>query len=90
MASSVDSQHVTALKARADRGNQEAQFDYAVCIEQGQGVEKDETEAARQYKLGADQNAADAQYGYAAYLENGRGVVKDEAEAAGYFKLSTD
>jgi hypothetical protein len=51
---------------------------------------KNETEAARYFKLAADQNDASSQNRYAICLATGQGVVKDEAEAAQYYKLATD
>jgi hypothetical protein len=44
-----------------DQNHASAQFNYAFCLEDGEGVVKDKAEAARYYKLAVDQNDADAQ-----------------------------
>jgi TPR repeat protein len=67
-----------------------AQFNYVLCLEDGQGVVKDKAKAVQYHKLGADQNNANAQYGYALCVAKGRGVPKDEAEATQYYKLAAD
>jgi hypothetical protein len=73
-----------------DQNHASVQFNYALCIEDGQGVVKDKAAAARYHKLATDQNDADAQYGYPLCVVKGRGVPKDEAEAAQYYKLAAD
>jgi hypothetical protein len=54
-----------------DRNHASAQFNYALCLEDGQGVVKDKAAAAQYYKLAADQNDADAQYGYVLCVAKG-------------------
>jgi TPR repeat protein len=42
-------------KARADGGDAEAQYEYGLCLRDGNGVEKDPSGAASYFKLAADQ-----------------------------------
>ena len=52
------------VKARADQGDPEAQFNYGNCLKNGSGVSVDLAAAARYYKLAADQGLAKAQFNY--------------------------
>jgi hypothetical protein len=54
-----------------DQNHASAQLNYALLLEEGQGVVKDKVEAARYYKLAVNQNDADAQYGYALCVAKG-------------------
>ena len=56
----------------------------------GEGVLKDETEAARWYRLAAEQGNAAAQYNLGVMYSNGQGVLKDEAEAARWYRLAAE
>jgi hypothetical protein len=68
-----------------DQNHASAQFNFVLCLEDGQDVVKDKAAAARYYKLAANQNDADAQYGHALSVAKGRGVLKDEAEVTQYY-----
>ncbi len=57
-------------------------------FEEGRGVEKDEAEAVRLYRLAADQGDAAAQYNLGRMFEKGKGVEKDEAKAVRLYRLS--
>jgi hypothetical protein len=54
-----------------DQNHTSAQFNYALCLEDGHGVVKDKAAAAQYYKLAADQNDADAQYCYVLCVAKG-------------------
>eukprot|EP00931_Biecheleriopsis_adriatica_P043236 TRINITY_DN2472_c0_g1_i11.p4 TRINITY_DN2472_c0_g1~~TRINITY_DN2472_c0_g1_i11.p4 ORF type:complete len:103 (-),score=28.68 TRINITY_DN2472_c0_g1_i11:8-316(-) len=56
----------------------------------GRGVEKDEVEAARLFRLAAEQGDADAQYNLGVMYRDGRGVPKDEVEAARLYGLAAE
>src|SRR3990167_4117455 len=56
----------------------------------GKGVEKDEKEACRYYKLAADQGNVNAQFTLGYMYADGKGVEKDEKEACRYYKLAAD
>jgi TPR repeat protein len=72
----------------ADENHAEAQFNYAHCLEHGQGVQRDLIAAAHYYHLSADQNFPKAQCAYALCLEYGKGVQANLTAAAGYYRLA--
>jgi TPR repeat protein len=57
-------------------------------LEDGIGVQKSVSEAAREYKLSADQGNSDGQWHYGNCLERGEGVPQDQRAAAKYYGLS--
>jgi TPR repeat protein len=89
-ASNLMKQSADDLKVAADQGIVEAQFHYAVCLHQGEGVEIDFKGAAHYFKLAADQGFAAAQNKYGDCLQNGEGVGIDFEGAAYYVKLAAD
>jgi serine/threonine protein kinase len=74
----------------ADQGNALGQNDYGVCLENGEGVPKNLSEAARYFKMAADQGNAVGQNNYAICLERVEGITKDLSEAARYHRLTED
>jgi hypothetical protein len=56
----------------------------------GQGVKKDEAEAARLYRLAADKGDAAAQINLGVMYVEGEGVAKDLAQAARLVRLAAD
>jgi TPR repeat protein len=78
------------LKLAADQGIAAAQFNYGMCLQDGEGVSIDMRNAAYYFKLAADQGYAAAQYNYGICLQNGKGVSIDMRNAAYYFKLAAD
>ena len=56
----------------------------------GQGVQKDDTEAARWYRMAAEQGDAGAQFDLGVNYANGKGVQKDDAEAARWYRLAAE
>ena len=65
------------LRARAEQGEADAQFDLGVAYAAGDGVPEDEAEALRWYRLAADQGHAAAQTRVGTMYANGRGVPRD-------------
>jgi uncharacterized protein len=63
--------------ARAEAGDAEAQLQLGMRYVEGNGVIKNDKEAARWLALAARQNQAEAQYQYGLALLQGRGVVQD-------------
>lgn len=63
--------------ARAANGNPRAQLQLGLRYAEGDGVIKNETEAAKWFGLAAKQGLAEAQYHYGLALLRGRGVVQD-------------
>ncbi len=78
--------YITSLRARALRGQAQAQFELGVCYRFGQGVPKDEAEAVAWYLKAANQGHAKAQYNLAVCYDAGTGVSKDYAEAAAWYR----
>ena len=56
----------------------------------GEGVLKDNAEAARWFRLAAEQGDADAQYNLGVMYANGKGVLKDAAEAVRWYRLAAE
>jgi hypothetical protein len=54
----------------------------------GEGVTKDDEEAARLHRLAAAQGYPDAQYFLGCSFEEGRGVAQDRVEATRWFLLA--
>jgi TPR repeat protein len=75
-----------ALKARADKGDREAQVFYAKQLRDGRSY----AEAADYWEKAADAGAALAQYYYADALRCGLGVIVDIPKAMGYYKRAAD
>lgn len=65
----------------AQNGNAPAQIKLSLFYLQGNGVEKNEVEAAKWMKKASDQNLVEAMFNYAAMLRDGIGVPKDENQA---------
>jgi len=81
---------LSALMSQAEAGDSAAQFDLGNRYLNADGVEKDNFEALRWFKLAADQGNANAQYNIAVMYLNGIGVVKDEAQAVSWFVNAAD
>jgi S1-C subfamily serine protease len=84
----LQSKEVAELRAKADKGDAEAQFNLGLMYANGRGVTKDEAEAVKWYRKAADQGLADAQVNLGTMYWLGNGVVKDELEAYKWFLLS--
>jgi TPR repeat protein len=74
--------HATATPAnlphtRAAQGDAEAQLQLGMHFAEGDGVIKNEKEAAKWFALAAKQGLAEAEYQYGLALLKGRGVVQD-------------
>ena len=75
-------------KIKAEKGDAAAQFNLGVSYANGQGVPKDEAEAAKWYRKAADKGYAAAQVSLGVIYADGRGVPKDEAEAYKWYLLA--
>ena len=60
-----------------DLSDAQHQYNVGVSYENGDGVDKNMTEAVRYYRLAADQGYADAQYKLGVCYFSGDGVKKD-------------
>lgn len=79
---------VADLRAKAQRGDAEAQLNLGLRLSEGSGVSRDEAEAVQWYRKAADGGNTMAQLllGYA--LMNGRGVAKDEATGVAWYNTA--
>ncbi|MDR2787075.1 MAG: sel1 repeat family protein, partial [Candidatus Accumulibacter sp.] len=85
----IDGERIARI-GTADPGDAAAQFNYALLLENGEGMPIDKSLAAHYYKLAADQGYAAAQCNYSFLLFNGDGIPMDKALAAHYFKMAAD
>jgi uncharacterized protein len=69
--------HDSLSHARAEQGDAEAQLQLGIRYAEGDGVIKNNKEAARWFELAAKQGLPEAQYRYGLALMQGRGVVQD-------------
>ena len=63
-----------------------AQFNLAICYENGQGVAKDIKTAIDWYRKAAEQDHVEAQFNLALCYENGQGVAKDIKTAIDWYR----
>ena len=73
------------LRAKAEKGHADSQFNLGFAYAHGHGVPKDEPEAVKWYRKAAEQGHADSQHNLGFAYVNGHGVPKDEAEAAKWY-----
>jgi hypothetical protein len=83
-------QSITTLKAQAKRGSVDAQYNLGVAYATGQGVQKDESEAASWYRKAAEQGDAGAQSSLADAYAFGKGVPKDYSHAVAWYRKSAE
>ena len=75
-------------KAKAEKGDAEAQYNLGLCYFYGTGVAKDEVEAVKWYRKAAEQGDAKGQCNLAACYARGTGVAKYPVEAYAYWNLA--
>ena len=78
------------LREKAKACDPEFQLRVGLCYSWGRGVEKNDDEAVKWYKLAADQNHAKAQNSLGYSYEFGEGVEKNIDEAVKLYKLSVE
>lgn len=69
-------------------GDAKAQNNVGILYENGEGVARDDNEAARLYRLASTKGHADAQLNLGLMYEQGRGVAQDRVRAHMWFSLS--
>ena len=79
-----------ALRARAEQGDAEAQFNLGVMYAAGRAVPQDDAEAVRWYRLAAEQGPAQAQRRLGLMYFRGRSVPQDGAEAVRWWRLAAE
>jgi hypothetical protein len=80
-----DSQAAALYRLAAEQGNATAQFNLALLLDNGEGVDKDYAQAAQWYRKAAEQGVPRAQFNLGAMYANGDGVALNFVEA--YFWL---
>ena len=78
------------LNPLAAEGNADAQVVLGKMYETGQGVAKNEAEAASWYRKAADQGDAQAQYNLGIMYDFGQGVPQSSVEAARWYSKAAD
>jgi len=79
-----------SLVAAAERGEAEAQLDLGTRYARGEGVDKNDAEAAKWLRKAADQGLARAQLDTGVLYATGRGVPRDATEAARWYRKAAD
>ena len=74
----------------AEKGDAEAQYSLGQRYDYGLGVEEDDAEAGRWYRLAAEQGHAEAQHSLGLRYALGQGVEKDDAEAVRWYRLAAE
>lgn len=80
-----DELNAAAVKARAEKGDAEAQYLLGGYYAKGIGVKQDWAKAAEWSRKSAEQGNANGQYALGFLTESGRGVKQDDAEAAKWY-----
>jgi uncharacterized protein len=78
------------LKTKANQGDTNAQFQLGVVYDQGQGVAKNQSEAAAWYRRAAEQGHAPAQNSLGSMHQYGEGAPQDNAEAVRWYQKAAD
>ncbi len=78
------------IKAKAEKGDADAQSNLGDMYYEGRSVPKDEAEAMKWLRKAAEQGHAFAQFNLGVMYEFGRGVPKDEAEAAKWYRKAAE
>jgi len=82
--------NVEDIRAKAERGEAEAQMKLGTVFAQGRQVKQDYREAAKWYRLAADQGQAGGQNALGELYEAGQGVHNDDAEAAKWYRRAAE
>ena len=78
------------IAKKAEQKDANAQFNLGTLYRNGEGVEKNDAEAAKWYRLAALQGNAEAQFSLGVLYGRGEGVEKNDAEAAKWYRLAAD
>ena len=86
-----DFQHaVPILQAAAAQGSSKSQYNYAICLLQGAGVERNDSLANVFLEKAAIQNHVDAQYKLAHSYRTGRGVTQNSQKAIYWYTQAAE
>jgi TPR repeat protein len=81
---------IAEIKAKAESGEAESQFQLGRRYDKGEGVPRDLVEAAKWYRKAAEQGLAKAQDNLGVCYDRGEGVAQDHAEAAKWFRKAAE
>ena len=79
-----------AIKARAEAGDAQAQYDLGVMYDIGEGVVQDDVESAKWHRLAAEQGNANSQFILGAMYKDGEGVAQNYQEAVKWYRLAAE
>ena len=83
--------HTLPSSREADEpADAEAQYSVGQRYDYGDGVEEDDAEAVRWYRLAAEQGHAEAQHSLGILYALGQGVEEDDAEAVRWYRLAAE
>jgi hypothetical protein len=86
----TNSETIEVLKAKAEKGDAEAQFNLGASYDLGQNVAQNPVEAVEWYLKAAKQGNVFAQNNLAVCYAHGKGVAKDEIEAVKWYRKSAE
>src|SRR5437762_3316950 len=86
----TDRKQLEAVKARAEAGDTDSEYQLGLCYYSGDGVPKDFSKAAKWFRKAAEQNNAAAQCNLGISYASGQGVAKDGVEAAKWFRKAAE
>ena len=78
------------IKAKAEKGDAQAQGDLGRCYALGEGVAKDAVEAVKWYRQAAERGNATGENGLGFCYLNGEGVTKDAVEAVKWYRKAAE
>jgi len=81
---------VEDLKAKAEQGHAQAQYNLALMYYRGQGVPQDDAEAVKWFRVAAEQGEATAQFNLGFMYLKGQGVPQDYAKAVKWYRLAAE
>jgi TPR repeat protein len=81
---------VEGLRAKAEKGDAEAQYNLGKLYAKGLGVKEDYKQAAKWYRQAADRGHAGAQVALGELHEAGQGAPRDHAEAAKLYRQAAE
>ncbi len=81
---------LSEFRPLAEQGDAKAQNSLGFMYDNGLGVARDHTKAARWYRKAAEQGYAKAQFGLGAMYYNGRGLAQNYATAARWYRKAAE
>jgi TPR repeat protein len=88
--SEADSKLLADVRAKAEKGDAQAQCNLGRCYAKGEGVTKDASEAVKWFRKAAEQNDGKAQNSLGLCYAKGEGVEKDDAEAVKWVRKAAE